>query len=170
MFKLTNIIKEYIYEYEIYVDLDGVLTDFDKQLDLFTGIKDGRQYEKQKGTEAFWAAIAKGGLKYWSDMPWMSDGKTLWQYIKHKKVKILSAPAKTISESSQGKRIWVKKNLGNVELVLRAADKKQEFAKKNAILIDDYDKNIQQWKSSGGIGILHKSASDTIKKLKELGV
>jgi hypothetical protein len=170
MLKLTKLIKEYIYSYDIYCDMDGVLTDFNKQLYLYTGIKDGDTYEKQKGTEAFWDAIAKGGLKYWSDMPWMSDGKTLWHYLKHKNTKILSAPARTIPESPVGKHMWVKKNLGNAELVLRRARNKQEFAKKNAILIDDMDKNIQQWRSKGGIGILHKSASDTIKKLKELGV
>ena len=170
MIKLTNIIEEYIYRYEIFCDMDGVLSDFDKQLAIFTGIKDGRQYEKQKGTEAFWDQIDKGGLKYWSEMPWMSDGKTLWSYLKNKNVKILSAPAKTIPESSRGKHIWVKKNLGSTDLILRSADKKQEFAKKNAILIDDYDKNISQWKSSGGIGILHKSAASTIKQLKDLGI
>ena len=107
MLKLTNLIKEYIYSYDIYCDMDGVLSDFDKQLAIFTGIKDGRQYEKQKGTEAFWDQIDKGGLKYWSEMPWMSDGKTLWSYLKNKNVKILSAPAKTIPESSRGKHIWV---------------------------------------------------------------
>jgi len=169
MLKLGNLLKE-VNEYEIFCDMDGVLTDFDKQLYLFTGIKGGREYEKKKGTEAFWDEIDKGGLKYWSEMPWMPDGKKLWNYIKDKNVRILSSPARTIPESSKGKRIWVKKNLGSVELLLRQAKNKQEFAKKNAILIDDMDENIKQWKAKGGIGILHKSAADTIKKLKELGV
>ena len=170
MLKLLELIKEYIYKYDIYCDMDGVLTDFNKQLETFTGIKDGETYEKQKGTEAFWSAIGKGGIKYWSEMPWMKDGKTLWNYIKHKNTKILSAPARTIPESPVGKHMWVKKNLGSAELILRRAREKQEFAKKNAILIDDMDKNIKQWKASGGIGILHKSAASTIKQLKDLGI
>ena len=37
-------------------------------------------------------------------------------------------------------------------------------------LIDDMERNIQQWKDKGGIGILHTSAADTIKQLKELGL
>ena len=30
--------------------------------------------------------------------------------------------------------------------------------------------NIEQWKSQGGIGILHTSAADTIKQLQKLGL
>ena len=172
MIKLKELLKEFSkeYKYDLYCDMDGVLTDFDKQLEIYTGIPDGRKYEKKEGTEAFWGQVGKGGLKYWSEMPWMKDGKKLWDYINGKNVKILSAPARTIPESPVGKHMWVKKNLGNVELILRRARDKQEFSRANAILIDDFDKNINEWKSKGGIGILHKSASATIKKLKELGI
>ena len=34
----------------------------------------------------------------------------------------------------------------------------------------DREKNIKEWRENGGIGILHTSASDTIKQLKELGL
>ena len=37
------------------------------------------------------------------------------------------------------------------------------------LLIDDHSKNIAQFKSAGGIGVLHKSASQSIKQLKEIG-
>ena len=37
------------------------------------------------------------------------------------------------------------------------------------LLIDDHPKNIAQFKSAGGIGVIHKSASQTIKDLKEIG-
>ena len=166
--KLKDLIKEFIYEYkyDIYLDLDGVLTDFVKQFEIFTGIKDGKEFERKRGTEAFWGEIGKGGLDYWSEMPWMEDGEKLWNYLKDKNVKILSAPAKTIPECSPGKRMWVKKNLGSVELVICSAKEKQDYAKKNAILIDDKKENIDQWNARGGIGILHKSAASTIKKIK----
>ena len=54
--------------------------------------------------------------------------------------------------------------------ILAAADKKQNYAKGNRILIDDRPDNIAQWKSQGGIGILHTSAQDTIKQLQNLGL
>ena len=37
-------------------------------------------------------------------------------------------------------------------------------------LIDDRKSNIDQWIASGGIGILHTSAADTIQQLKNLGL
>ena len=49
---------------------------------------------------------------------------------------------------------------------------KQNFAKNQgrpAILIDDYPKNVQQFKSAGGIGIVHTSTQNTISQLKRIG-
>jgi len=164
MIKLKELIS---LNYQIFLDLDGVLTDFDKQMKSIGITSD---YEEKHGTESFWGAIDKGGLKWWSEMPWMSDGKTLWNYVKDKNVKILSAPARRLPQSIKGKKIWVSKNLGKVELILKRASEKQHLAESNAILIDDLAKNINQWKAAGGIGILHKSASSTIQQLKEVGI
>ena len=99
----------------------------------------------------------------------MPDGQQLWDYISPYNPILLSAPSK--EESSKiGKRLWVKRNLSNAKLILRPASQKQQFSGENKILIDDRVDNIEQWKSKGGIGILHTSASDTIKQLKELGL
>ena len=38
-----------------------------------------------------------------------------------------------------------------------------------AILIDDYPKNVQQFKSAGGIGILHSNTQTTISQLRKIG-
>ena len=49
---------------------------------------------------------------------------------------------------------------------------KQNFTKvagQPAILIDDYKKNVDQFKQRGGIGILHTTTSNTIRDLKKLG-
>jgi hypothetical protein len=35
------------------------------------------------------------------------------------------------------------------------------------ILIDDRVDNVEQWRSQGGIGILHKNTADTIKQLQQ---
>ena len=39
---------------------------------------------------------------------------------------------------------------------------------KNSILIDDREKNIREWEKAGGIGILHTSTKDTLRKLKRI--
>ena len=51
------------------------------------------------------------------------------------------------------------------DFAMKGSDNK----KQPAILIDDYPKNVNQFKAAGGIGILHTSASNTISQLKRLG-
>ena len=154
-------------KYKIYVDMDGVLVDFDGGYEKLTGMTT-READK-KGPEFFWKPISKAGAKWWITLNWMSDGKQLWDYVKKYNPELLSAPSRE-EASKMGKRIWVKRELPGAKLILRSADKKQEFASPTSILIDDREKNIEQWEAAGGIGILHTDAASTIKKLKELGL
>jgi cytidyltransferase-like protein len=152
-------------KYKIYVDMDGVLVDFDGGYEKLTGMT--TQEADAKGPEFFWKPISKAGAKWWITLNWMSDGKQLWDYVKKYNPELLSAPSRE-EASRMGKRVWVKRELPGVKLILRSADKKQEFASPTSILIDDRKKNIEQWEAAGGVGILHTDAASTIKKLKEL--
>jgi nicotinic acid mononucleotide adenylyltransferase len=154
-------------KYKIYVDMDGVIVDFDGGYEKLTGIT--TKEADKKGPEFFWKPISKAGAKWWITLKWMSDGKQLWDYVKKYNPELLSAPSRE-EASRLGKRVWVKRELPGVKLILKSADKKQEFASSNSILIDDREKNIEQWKNAGGIGILHTDAASTIKQLKDLGL
>jgi hypothetical protein len=80
---------------------------------------------------------------------------------------LLTGTVRTDASSRFGKRLWVNKNLPGTKLILAAADKKQNYSKPNRILIDDKESNVEQWRSQGGIGILHKNTADTIKQLQQ---
>ncbi len=157
-------------EYKIYSDMDGVLTDFDKSFEKYSKGIPPREYEKKFGKEGFWELIdGQGKVGFWVGMPWMEDGKDYWNYIKDYDVELLSSPSR--SETSRlGKRLWVRNNLPGIKLHLAQAYNKKNYAEPNHILIDDRKSNIEQWREAGGIGILHTSASDTIKQLKALGL
>ena len=152
-------------DYKIYCDMDGVLVDFDKGYYNLTGTEASFDTDPKQ----FWDPITKAGAAFWIKLPWMPDGKQLWNYIKQYNPDLLSAPSREES-SKMGKRIWVKRELPGAKLILRSADRKQEFATPNSILIDDRADNIQRWKDAGGIGIVHTSAADTIQQLKDLGL
>ena len=168
MIKLTDILKEIEeQQYTIYCDMDGVLVDFDKGYEDLTGMTTDEA--NAKGKIAFWDPIHQAGAGFWIRLKWMPDGKQLWDYISSYNPTLLSAPSK--EESSKiGKRVWKKNNLPDTKLILTPAKFKQKYSGENKILIDDREDNIQQWKDKGGIGILHTSAADTIKQLKELGL
>ena len=127
------------------------------------------EYERNMGKDKFWELIDGKGVGYWVGMPWMSDGKQYWDYIKEYKPILLSSPSRS-QTSRLGKRLWVRNNLPGTKLILAQAKDKQNYAQKNRILIDDRPSNIDQWRESGGVGILHISAADTIRQLKELGL
>jgi len=156
--------------YEIYCDMDGVLCDFDKSFQNISNNTPPEEYEKKFGKKAFWKLINSEGSKFWSNIPWMSDGEKLWNHIKKYNPNILSAPSSDPS-SKEGKLEWIDNNLTNVkEIFLVPADEKQKYATPKAILIDDKESNIEQWNNRGGIGILHTSTNDTLKQLKKYGL
>ena len=51
-----------------------------------------------------------------------------------------------------------------------SAESKKNYARKDAILIDDRISNINDWNNAGGIGILHTSTSSTLTKLSKYGL
>ena len=171
-YKLGKILKEEETEqkYKIFCDMDGVLTDFDEQFKRISGGVSPRQYEETNGKSAFWTLIDGGGVGYWVGMPWMPNGKKLWDYISKYNPIILSAPSKE-NESRLGKRLWVRNNLSpKPKVVLASAQNKQNYSGTNRILIDDRPSNVEQWRSKGGIGILFISTEQTIKDLQKLGL
>ena len=147
--------------------MDGVVVDFADGYQKLTGKDITGQH--MKGDADFWEPITKAGVKFWVTLKWMPDGKQLWNYIKKFNPDLLSAPSR--EESSRiGKRLWVKRNMPGTKLILRSAERKQEFATPDSILIDDRTDNIERWRNAGGVGILHITAADTIKELQKLGL
>ena len=150
-------------QYKIYCDMDGVLTNFEKAYFNLTGVDLAGRHLNDKN---FWDPINSAGYEFWVNMEWMPDGKKLWSVISKYNPDLLSAPSRS-NDSRVGKFDWVQKELPGVPLILRSASRKREFAAPNHILIDDREDNINGWIEDGGEGILHKSAEETLKILKE---
>jgi 5'(3')-deoxyribonucleotidase len=149
----------------IYCDMDGVLADFVK----FANEKSGGQF-----TDAHWDKLPTNTYELLDPMP---DARKLFSYISRFDLYILTAYPKSkrgeISKAAPEDKInWMKKVFrfprNKIHTVLRA--EKQDYAKENAILIDDDERNIKEFNAAGGIGIHHTSAESTIKRLKELGL
>ena len=123
----------------------------------------------------FFYSDAGTGAEFWAECGWESGGKQLWKYIKSFKPQILSACPSVCNQDKnviKGKTQWCQNNLGipksQVNIVQRK--EKRNYAGKDIILIDDHKKNIREWESAGGTGVLHVNTNSTIKQLKGLGV
>ena len=164
--------KHYLVEFDspqIYCDMDGVLADFDK------GIKDiiGGKFNDKR-----WHELPDDFFLQLEPMP---DAQRLWDFIGKYDPFILTAIPRSSrgpisSRATEDKTRFMKRWFGvepNRMYPVMRADK-MRFAKDGRdgrpnLLIDDHSKNIAQFKSAGGIGVHHKSASRSIEQLKDIG-
>jgi 5'(3')-deoxyribonucleotidase len=178
--------SDFIPKYQIYCDMDGVLTDFEKRFvtllqqegpkyyskATIAQVTRPKHFDKLEGTEEFWKFIDQHiGLEFWSDMPWMPQGQVLWDFIQPYRPKLLTSPSED-NTSRLGKRLWVRNHLTPApEVIFRFGDAKSDFANENSILIDDKPSNLEAFASKGGISIECKDGdvSSVIQQLKELG-
>ncbi len=152
---------------QIYCDLDGVLTNFELSFKRVSKGISALDYKNLYGEDKFWDLINTEGIYFWVSMPWIPGGYELWNHIKKYKPTILSAHSRD-TFSKEGKKIWIRSHLRTPKFILvPSSHEKQNYSGENKILIDDYDRNILEWESKGGVGILHRNYKDTIKQLKK---
>jgi hypothetical protein len=169
-------LNEKVMDYRIYVDMDGVVADFDQRFKDLSGMLP-REFEVKYGKDAFWDFIDEGKnkLKFWVGIPPMSDAKQLIDYVSKYNYEMLTAPS-TKKQSLMGKGLWMINQTKNglfpfkPKINYKSAKNKKDFAAPNHILIDDREDTINSWNTAGGIGILHTSAANTISQLKKLGL
>ncbi len=153
--------------YKVYCDMDGVLVDLlgsiEKHLDV-TKLNQGI-------IDDFFHSDDGKSTEFWANCDLESGRKQLWKYIKQYDPYILSACPSACPKDKKvikGKTLWCTKNLkvdpSKVYIVQRR--EKKDYANKDAILIDDRKKNIQEWETFGGTGVLHVNVNSTIKQLK----
>jgi hypothetical protein len=157
----------------VYFDMDGVLADFDKG---FYEITSGLSSDNVSDEE-LWARIeAYGKARFFSELPWMPGGKEMWSFAAENflNLKILSALGKSDrinKQTTQGKTAWLRHNIPSLRLddiiLVENKHKKRHYSKPGDIIIDDTPIVIQEWIKKGGIGILHKTAQETINQLKK---
>ena len=167
LFELTD-------DYQIYCDMDGVLT-------YFNGAARKIGYEGPlpatgKDKAELWSIVVGHAEKFWGDMPWIEGGKRLWNFIKPYKPVLLTSVSRDMSsklgvEGKKGKLRWIKRELGEEyakTALIVASGTKHKYVSPNSILIDDGKENIDPWKEAGGMGILHKDVSKTIEQLRKI--
>lgn len=144
--------------------MDGVLVDFDKEFERNHGIL---PYKLPR--EELWQ-IVLDTENYWVNLPKLADADKLINHLNKHGFQILTGlPAYGFDKAEKEKKQWLKNHYGIEKGVICCLSKdKQNYGTKNDILIDDRQPNIERWEEMGGIGILHTSADETIKKLKEL--
>lgn len=154
--------------YKIYVDMDGVLSDWEAQFKRYSGGVPVDTYDSLYGKKNRYKLVNKNSPEYYANMPWMKDGKLLYNFVKSfPHVEILShAPD---AKSNVGKQQWLKdKNITWPANLVSNREDKSKFANSDSILIDDREDVVNDFINAGGKAILHTDSIKTINQLKEL--
>jgi hypothetical protein len=157
---------------QIYVDMDGVLADFDQHYEDVFGIRANKLTDNVD-----WKAV--GEIKdFYANIPPMEDMQELWNYVYfvsqaffNKKPIVLTGVPYSVVEAEANKRAWVEKNLGSdIEVIGCKSKDKCLYAKLGDVLIDDWTKYQHLWVEKGGVWITHTSAKNTIRQLREMSL
>lgn len=150
----------------IYLDLDGVLADFDKRADQLLGPE-----HTYLATKEDWDILRQKDPEFFLNLDLMPSARELWKYVKElvegssHDLKILTAlPFRADwPEVKDHKRKWVRKHFcKDIEVLFGPFSRdKQKHCKPGDILIDDREDNINAWNEAGGIGVLYKDPKST---------
>ena len=164
-------------EYKVYLDMDGVLADFDQRFRDISGMEP-REFENKYGRKAFWNLIdEENKIKFWVGIPVMDGAAALVNAVKDYDYELLTSPSAK-KQSYLGKILWVKNHTGDVfpskpRINFKRAKEKHEVKpqlSQTDILIDDREDTIGRWNAAGGTGIVYKSIGQVLSDLKKLGL
>lgn len=160
--------------YKLFLDLDGVLVDFDAGIvDLLGRPPDGGPGGKPIPPGVMWGTVARAEAFY-EHLSWMPDGRQLWEFARALNPVILSGLPRGNWAAPQ-KRAWCERELGpDVQVELCMSREKAERARAltpegvRPVLVDDRESLAAPFEQAGGVFILHRSATESIARLKEL--
>lgn len=154
----------------LFLDLDGVLADFDKKVFEITGKR-----PDQLDQRFMWPRIATY-QNFYGSLDWMPDGQELWNATKHLNPIILTGLPRGKWAEPQ-KRAWCAHYLGPDVPVITCLSKEKALKAKpfiipntKALLIDDREKLQEPWEESGGIFLHHLRTQTTLEKLRAMEV
>lgn len=149
----------------LFVDLDGVLADFDTHYENMFGVRPCKVCNNVD-----WSLI-RNCTDFYLHIPPMPDFSLLWDYVSRYNPIILTGIPKSIPEAAANKKEWVRMLCGpDVPVITTESWMKCQHAMPGDILIDDWEKYRHRWENVGGVWITHYNAKMTILQLKEIGL
>jgi len=171
----------------VYLDMDGVLTDFHKGVHLVFE----KPYVYSDVLQRYdfwedWEPITTRGqvnsvcdINFWQNLEWMHDGQdifsTIIDFCGINNIFLLTTPMPN-TWSPTGKWLWVEKHIPTLkkQTIITQAPKSL-LANTNALLIDDKDENVVEFRRAGGQAILvprpwnqlHTRADKTAQEIKQ---
>lgn len=147
----------------LFLDLDGVLADFDRGVREVTG-----KAPEELPMKVMWRELSRH-RDFFGTLKFMHDAQELWEFCAPHNPTILTG-LPLGSWAPEQKRRWVAHMLGaHVRVVTCMTRDKPRFASAGAVLVDDREKTRLGWEAAGGVFVLHTNARHSMAALKGLG-
>ena len=159
----------------IFLDMDGVVADFDTFAEELLKRKIGWGDTTQDLSDEEWVRLASVDRLYYQ-LPLMPDATKLVAYVKSLSTRfqvgfLTAIPRRTTIPSARAdKQAWVDKYFPGMRMDIGPfSHDKHKWCSSGDILVDDRPSNIREWKAAGGFAIYHTGDVDaTIKRINEV--
>lgn len=153
---------------KLFLDLDGVLADFDGHYLRTFG--EGLNRSLTNGDPpGMWENLRRHG-RFFREMPLMPDAMELWAGVRHLEPTVLTGvPFTQVPEAEGHKREWLREYLGaDVPVICCRSKDKYLHGRPGDVLVDDWVKYRHLWEGMGGRFVLHRTARESLAQLGEL--
>jgi hypothetical protein len=157
---------------QLYLDMDGVLADFDSSAEAILKTDNIYKYKFVWGPKVFWEKLNEKPY-FFRDLSPKDDMVLLWRSVEHMNPTVLTALPKTNGDRvEEQKRAWLYKYLriGSDRVICCRTHEKPDYCNPGDIIIDDRATNRDAWMGKGGTYIIHTSAQRSVETLKALGI
>ncbi len=150
----------------IWLDLDGVMFDFDSHYEHHFGARPARWPAKDT---ADWKLV-NSVPDFFRTIPLMHDAGLLFRFVDELGfgVGFLTGCPASIDASANQKREAVAESFPDTMVICCRSRDKYLHGKPGDVLVDDYLKYADRWTGMGGFFIHHTSAANSIRQLREL--
>lgn len=152
---------------KLYLDLDGVMADFDRHFfNLF-----GMAPSEAGGDAVMWSMI-ESKPAFFLDLPLCESALEFFSHVHGlNPIVLTSCPKGFYTRAAAQKRAWVYLHLGPEVMVLPILggyNKPLFMHAPGDVLVDDYGCNVGAWVRAGGIGIKHENFISTVEALENI--
>ena len=149
----------------LFLDLDGVLADFDAAARMVLAMSP-KAFEEKYGKREFWRRLARA-KDFYATLPLMPDAMLLFDAVRHLEPTILTGlPLGNWAAPQKVK--WAAEHFPGTKIITTMARDKFRHMTGMDVLVDDRADHRDKWEKAGGTFIHHKDARSSLAELAKI--